>query len=117
MRDLSLSNEIKGYFPNQSEAVVKNLLIVSWRIYEARSTNLIKAKDYVPGILGTADRVEEHSNYMRLIRFFKTSHSEELVSCILTVCCLFLMPGRAGNRASKYLLLDGTKWQHGKQTF
>ncbi len=113
MHDLSLSDEIKTYFPNHDEHVTKNLLVVSWSIFDSKSTNLNKAKDSVPGILGNGKTVEESSNYARLIRFFKTEDHEDLVSCILTVCCLFLKPKRGGG--FRHLILDGTEWELGSQ--
>jgi Transposase DDE domain len=113
MRDLSLSDEIKTYFPNHDEHVIKNLLVVSWSIFDSKSTNLNKAKDSVPGILGNGALVEESSNYARLIRFFKIQDQEELVACILTVCCVFLKPNRGGG--FKHLILDGTEWELGSQ--
>ena len=114
MRDLSLSDEIKSYFPNHAEHVTKNLLLVSWSIFESKSTNLNKAKDAVPGILGNGAQVEESSNYTRLIRFFKTENSEALVGCIQTLCCMFLKP--KSGRGLKYLVLDGTEWEIGSES-
>lgn len=114
MRDLTLSDEIIAYFPNHDGFVVKNLLITSWSILEARSTNLNIAKDYTSGILGTGEKVAVASHYMRLIRFFKVDTPNELASCILTVCCVFLK-GIGGKSGSKYLLLDGTEWEIGSR--
>lgn len=112
MHDLSLSAEIRAYFPKHDEHVTKNLLVVAWSIFESKTTNLNKAKDEVPSILGNGATTEEASNYMRLIRFFKTENREELVASILSVCCVFLRPSRGGG--CKYLVLDGTKWEIGQ---
>lgn len=114
MHDLSLSDEIKSHFPHHNEHVVKNLLVVAWSIFEAKSTNLNKAKDSVPKILCNGSDVEENSNYTRLIRFFKEEQTEELLACLLTVCCLFLKPER--QKGLKYLVLDGTKWDFGQHS-
>jgi hypothetical protein len=111
MHDLSLSGEIKVHFPNHAEYVVRNLLITSWGIFEARTTNLNMVKDELPTLLGNGEDVNEHANYTRLIRFFKTEDQDELVKCILTVCCLFLKASRG--RKVKYLVLDGTEWELG----
>ena len=114
MHDLSLSDEIKAHFPNHDEHVVKNLLIVAWSIFEAKSTNLNKAKDSVQSILCNGLEVQENSNYARLIRFFKEEAAEELLACVLTVCCFFLKPER--QKGLKYLVLDGTKWDFGQHS-
>ena len=113
MGDLTLSDEIKAYFPDHDKFCVQNLLVVSWSIFEGKTTNLNKAKDYVAGILGNGLGVDESSNYARLIRFFKTENQAALVKSILTVCCLFLKPSR-GRRGTQYLVLDGTEWAIGE---
>ena len=112
MHDLSLSAKIKAYFPEHPEHIVRNLLIACWSIFGAKTTNLNKAKEEVPALLGNGADVDEHANYTRLIRFFKTENRDELVQCMLTVCCLFLKSGRG--RKVKYLVLDGTEWELGE---
>jgi hypothetical protein len=112
MYDLTLSSEIKPYFPNHDKFCVQNLLITVWSIFESQTTNLNKAKDKVCRVLGNGSSVDEHANYTRLIRFFKTPDKSGLIASILTLSCVFLrrLPSRQG---TQYLILDGTEWSIG----
>ena len=79
--------EVTATNPNLPLHIVQNLLITSQCISLARTTNLAKAKDFAPQIIGTslARNALPQANYQRLIRFFRdgvNNYLPELHHCV-----------------------------------
>ncbi len=111
-----LLDEVTSANPNLPPHMVQNLLITSQCISIARTTNLSKAKDFVPQVIGTelALQAQPQANYQRLIRFFRDGVNEylpELHECIqgMAVKAIGNFPARSLKKA-KQLVIDGTKW-------
>lgn len=108
--------EVTAANPDLPPHMVKNLLITSQCISLARTTNLSKAKDFVPQVIGTsvAAQASPTANYQRLIRFFRDGvdgYLPELHRCIqdVSVKTIGNFPARYLKKA-KQLVIDGTKW-------
>lgn len=85
--------KVKELFAGFHIPTIRNLLLLVEAIIEKRTTNLNKLKDALPRLLeGHLSRV--HSNYMRLIRFFRHKKRTLLVERILQANLKLLNPGR-----------------------
>ena len=107
--NLPLPKQITNCFQEHEKTKVKNLLICSQAIFEARTTNLNKVKDKLGQVTGNKS-TQPQSNYKRLIRFFQTENKEELIQSLLFLSFWILRPRRI-----KYLTLDGTAWEFGQK--
>lgn len=105
---------------------LRNITIICEGVLRSGSTNLNRIKDILPDIRTEKVRQPE-SDYKFLTRFFdqgKISNQadlaryEELMKGIQTLCWLviFTRSMQYGVRSFKYLILDGTKWEHGADT-
>lgn len=106
---LPLPKQFMKCFQEDEKTRIKNLLICSQAIFEARTTNLNKVKDKLGQVTGKTNTQPE-SNYKRLIRFFQTENKQELIQSLLLLCFWVLRPRRI-----RYLTLDGTVWEFGEK--
>jgi hypothetical protein len=90
----------------------KNLLLMVQLLLLGRTTNLWKLKDYVGMVLGN-EQVQPDSHYRRLVRFFDGMSANEafiidIQRLILRLLCKLRFT---------HLLLDGTSWKKGDQSY
>jgi len=108
--------------------IKKNSLIVAQSILLSKSVNLNQVKDKVPLVTGNYDN-KASADYKRLTRYFDIGKIEttddrilynELLENLRTLCWVVLFNQKKGKgrkfrkKDVKYLLLDGTKWDFGK---
>lgn len=106
MKAEPLVDKVSQYFPNRSKTCIYNLLVLSLAILLKETVCLNRLKGSIGAITGKTS-TKPGSHYKRLIRIFDnyafSSLWLELVHYAFTLLRL----------KSKYILLDGTSWQHG----
>lgn len=105
---------------------LKNTLIISHSILQAGTVNLNRVKNSVPHVRGSG-LASEHADYKLLTHYFAqgklvtaqdVAAYEQLMQGLRTLCWLVLFQSRRriGIKSLKHLLLDGTKWDCGRET-
>lgn len=105
---------------------LKNITIVSNAMLKAGTVNLNRVKDVLPDVRAGKAR-SASGDYKFLTRFFdqgklvspeSAQRYTRLMEGLQALCWLVLLSKSAqfGVRSFKYLLLDGTKWEHGDQS-
>jgi hypothetical protein len=101
MKAEPLVDKVSQYFPNRSKTCIYNLLDLSLEILLKETVCLNRLKGSIGAITGKTS-TKPGSHYKRLIRIFDNYAFSrlwlELVHFAFTL---------------KYILLDGTSWQHG----
>ena len=101
--------KFSDFYSTYGIGAVKNIWLLTCIIPMARTVNLNKLKDYVGGLL-EKPKVEPHSHYRRLTRFFEDwGGREDLLHDLLKQNLRFLK-----NIGFKTLVMDGTSWQIGE---
>lgn len=128
MPSFPLFNKYSTKTSTLPDHIKRNSLIVAQSILLSKSVNLNQAKDQVPFVTENYDN-KASADYKRLTRFFeigkvKTTADRilynELLENLRTFCWVILFNQNAGKgrkfrkKDVKYLLLDGTKWDFGK---
>jgi len=105
---LSIKDKFKEYFPKLKSTVLKNVLIVAFGIFKAKSVNLNEVKLELPSILNNK-KTSLDSHYRRLTRFFTLSDEEKSgLSEALLKASLRMLGRKKKHLQSSYLTLDGT---------
>ncbi len=105
--------EVTSFFSNQADDVTQTTLAVSQSIFEARTTNLNVVKDKLGKVLQNSETTKPDSNYRRLTRFFALEDQEKESITKALLCATFYILGLKAKKP-KYLTLDGTSWELGK---
>ncbi len=108
MIELNNSQDLQKYFPEVTQKKLSQLLILCCCILAVQSTNLNKCAKRMSKILGESLKFE--TAYSRLIRFFQTGNSLQILRGI----CLLVIKTLCENKEC-YLLLDRTNWEFGKR--
>ncbi len=112
-----LAAQVTALNTNLPSHLLQNLLITSQAISLAGSTNLSKAKRFVPQIIGTKQALEAQplSNYQRLIRFFNEAvgdHQDDVHHCIQDITAAVIGNFRPSSlKKARHLVIDGSKWK------
>ena len=112
-----LAAQVTALNTNLPSHLLQNLLITTQAISLAGSTNLSKAKRFVPQIIGTKQALEAQplSNYQRLIRFFNEAvgdHQDDVHHCIQDITAAVIGNFRPSSlKKARHLVIDGSKWK------
>lgn len=109
MYSKSLFPKITEYFPNRKASCLRNILLLVQCILFKETINLNRLKGCVNAILSKKNKVS--SNYKRLIRIFDNHSRSNLWIELLRFGFHVL------RLKTDYLIIDGTKWKHGKKWY
>ena len=104
----TLLDKFKQRFTSVSRSQLKNLFILLIGILDKETVCLNKLKKHVPVVLGnrTPTSYAHYKRLLRTVQFWASSHLwEKLLLAAMELLEL----------QTKYLLLDGTKWEIGKR--
>lgn len=104
------SNKLKDYFPFHGIPCIENFILLMECIIQTRTVCLYKCRDKVAHLKGfQKDKFNEHSCYMRLIRFFKMKAVADFIRGIRLVMI------NIAETNLEYLIVDRSNWKRGKK--